>query len=159
MKKIRQMMAHTKRLRGLINLIAGEPTVIVTSHPSRASAARISSLAEAAPFLNEMDELYVYEGRRHVVTEISGKQVPRNSFSVIPFRLEVGKTHTLKDRQRTEFWTVMARPLRQRNETPKRTGQKNKAQLLAAMMKMPGGSLARQLRIKWFTKDGSRKSH
>ena len=44
-----QMMAHAKRLRGLINLIAGEPTVIVTSHPVK-NFSRENMIPRAVPF-------------------------------------------------------------------------------------------------------------
>ena len=138
-----QMMAHAKRLRGLINLIAGEPTVIVTSHPVKSFSRENMIPRGGGAFLNEMDgNLTCMKVDGTMVTELHWQGKFRGiDFSAIPFRLEVGKTDTLKDSKGRQFWTVMARTITAKErDAAEDTGQKNKAQLLAAMMKMPGAS-------------------
>ena len=68
----------------------------------------------------------------------------------------LGKTDKLKDSKGRQFWTVMARTITAKEQdAAEDTGQENKAQLLAAMMKMPGASLAVLAeKLEWFTKDG-----
>ena len=153
-----QMMAHAKRLRGLINLIAGEPTVIVTSHPVKNFSRENMIPRGGGAFLNEMDgNLTCMKVDGTMVTEIHWQGKFRGiDFSAIPFRLEVGKTDTLKDSKGRQFWTVMERLITgKERDAAEDTGQKNKAQLLAAMMKMPGASLAVLAeKLEWFTKDG-----
>ena len=92
-----------------------------------------------------------------MVTEIHWQGKFRGiDFSAIPFRLEVGKTDKLKDSKGRQFWTVMARLISAtERDAAEDTGQKNKAQLLAAMAKLPGASLAVLAeKLGWFTKDG-----
>ena len=153
-----QMMAHAKRLRGLIGLIAGEPTVIVTSHPVKNFSRENMIPRGGGAFLNEMDgNLTCMKVDGTMVTEIHWQGKFRGiDFSAIPFRLEVGKTDTLKDSKGRQFWTVMARTITAKErDAAEDTGQKNRAQLLAAMMKMPGASLAVLAeKLQWFTKDG-----
>ena len=153
-----QMMAHAKRLRGLINLIAGEPTVIVTSHPVKNFSRENMIPRGGGAFLNEMDgNLTCMKVDGTMVTEIHWQGKFRGiDFSAIPFRLEVGKTDKLKDSKGRQFWTVMARLITAKErDAAEDTGQKNKAQLLAAMAKMPGASLAVLAeKLEWFTKDG-----
>ena len=77
-------------------------------------------------------------------------------FGAIPFRLEVGKTDRLKDSKGRHIWTVIALAITDKErDAAEDTGQKNKAQLLAAMAKMPGASLADlATEVGWLTKDG-----
>ena len=77
-------------------------------------------------------------------------------FGAIPFRLEVGKTDKLKDSKGRHIWTVIARTITdQERDAAEDAGQKNKAQLLAAMARIPGASLADLAQeVGWFTKDG-----
>ena len=153
-----QMMAHAKRLRGLIGLIAGEPTVIVTSHPVKNFSRENMIPRGGGAFLNEMDgNLTCMKVEGTMVTEIHWQGKFRGiDFSAIPFRLEVGKTDTLKDSKGRQFWTVIARTITAKErDAAEDTGQKNKARLLAAMAKMPGASLAVLAQeLEWFTKDG-----
>ena len=153
-----QMMAHAKRLRGLINLIAGDPTVLVTSHPVKNFSRENMIPRGGGAFLNEMDgNLTCMKVDGTMVTEFHWQGKFRGiDFSAIAFRLEVGKTDKLRDSKGRQFWTVMARPITARErDAAEDTGQKNKAQLLVAMAKMPGASLAALAeKLEWFTKDG-----
>ena len=153
-----QRMAHAKRLRGLIGLIAGEPTVIVTSHPVKNFSRENMIPRGGGSFLNEMDgNLTCMKVDGTMVTELHWQGKFRGiDFGAITFRLEVGKTDTLRDSKGRQFWTVMARMIMAKErDVAEDTGQKNKVQLLAAMVKMPGASLAVLAeKLEWFTKDG-----
>jgi hypothetical protein len=95
--------------------------------------------------------------RMHAVTELHWQGKFRGiDFAAIPFRLEVGKTDKLKDSKGRLLWTVTAREITgTERDAAEDAGQKNKAQLLAAMAKMPGASLADLAQeVGWQTKDG-----
>jgi len=153
-----QMMAHAKRLRGLIDLIAGNPTVIVTSHPVKHFSRENMIPRGGGAFLNEMDgNLTCMKVDGTMVTELHWQGKFRGiDFAAIPFRLEVGKTDKLKDSKGRHIWTVIARSITEKErDAAEHTGQKNKAQLLVAMAKMPGASLADLAKeVGWTTKDG-----
>jgi len=153
-----QMMAHAKRLRGLIDLIAGNPTVIVTSHPVKHFSRENMIPRGGGAFLNEMDgNLTCMKVEGTMVTELHCQGKFRGiDFGAIPFRLEVGKTDKLKDSKGRHIWTVIARSITEKErDASENTGQKNKTQLLAAMAKMPGASLADLAKeVGWTTKDG-----
>jgi hypothetical protein len=152
------MMAHAKRLRGLIDLIAGSPTVVVTSHPVKHFSRENTLPRGGGAFLNEVDgNLTCMKVDGTMVTEIHWQGKFRGiDFGAIPFRLEVGKTEKLKDSKGRHIWTVIARPItNEERDAAEDAGQKNKAQLLAAMAKMPGASLAVLAQeVGWSTKDG-----
>jgi hypothetical protein len=153
-----QMMTHAKMLRGLIDLIAGNPTVIVTSHPVKHFSRENMIPRGGGAFLNEMDgNLTCMKVDGTMVTELHWQGKFRGiDFAAIPFRLEVGKTDKLKDSKGRHIWTVIARSITDKErDAAENTGQKNKAQLLAAMAKMPGASLADLATdVGWTTKDG-----
>ena len=91
------------------------------------------------------------------VTEIHWQGKFRGiDFGALSFRLEVGKTDKLKDSKGRHIWTVIARPITaNERDAAEDAGQKNKAQLLAAMAKIPGASLADLAKeVGWTTKDG-----
>jgi len=153
-----QMMAHAKMLRGLIDLIAGNPTVIVPSHPVKHFSRENMLPRGGGAFLNEMDgNLSCMKVEGTMVTELHWQGKFRGiDFGAIPFRLEVGKTDKLKDSKGRHIWTVIARSITDKErDAAEDRGQKNKAQLLAAMAKMPGASIADLAQeCEWFTKDG-----
>jgi hypothetical protein len=153
-----QMMAHAKMLRGLIDLIAGNPTVIVTSHPVKHFSRENMIPRGGGAFLNEMDgNLTCMKVDGTMVTELHWQGKFRGiDFGAISFRLEVGKTDKLKDSKGRHIWTVIARSITEKErDAAEDTGQKNKAQLLAAMAKIPGASLADLAKeVGWTTKDG-----
>jgi hypothetical protein len=153
-----QMMTHAKMLRGLIDLIAGNPTVVVTSHPVKHFSRENMLPRGGGAFLNEMDgNLTCMKVDGTMVTELHWQGKFRGiDFGAIPFRLEVGKTDKLKDSKGRHIWTVIARSITDKErDAAENTGQKNKAQLLAAMAKMPGASLADLAKeVGWTTKDG-----
>jgi hypothetical protein len=153
-----QMLAHAKRLRGLIHLIAGNPAVIVTSHPVK-NFSRDNMLPRGGgAFLNEMDgNLTCMKVEGTMVTELHWQGKFRGiDFGAIPFRLEVGKTDKLKDSKGRHIWTVIARPITDKErEVAEDTAQKKKGELLAAMAKMPGASISDLAKeCEWSTKDG-----
>jgi hypothetical protein len=153
-----QMMAHAKMLRGLIVLTTGSPTVIVTSHPVKSFSRENMIPRGGGAFMNEMDgNLTCMKMDGTMVTELHWCGKFRGiDFSAIPFRLEVGKTDKLKDSKGRHLWTVIAKPITSKErDAAEDTAQKNKDQLLAAMAKMPGASLAVLAQdLGWFTKDG-----
>jgi len=153
-----QMMTHAKMLRGLIDLIAGNPTVIVTSHPVKHFSRENMIPRGGGAFLNEMDgNLTCMKVDGTMVTELHWQGKFRGiDFSAIPFRLEVGKTDKLKDSKGRHIWTVIARSITDKErDAAENTGQKNKGQLLTAMAKIPGASLADLAKeVGWTTKDG-----
>jgi hypothetical protein len=153
-----QMMAHAKMLRGLIDLIAGSPTVIVTSHPVKHFSRENMIPRGGGAFLNEMDgNLTCMKVDGTMVTELHWQGKFRGiDFTAIPFRLEVGKTDKLKDSKGRHIWSVIARAITGgERDAAEDAGQKNKAQLLAAMAKLPGASLADlATEVGWLTRDG-----
>ena len=153
-----QMMAHAKRLRGLIGLIAGEPTVIVTSHPVKNFSRENMIPRGGGAFMNEMDgNLTCMKVDGSMVAELHWQGKFRGiDFGAVPFRLEVGKTDKLRDSKGRQFWTVMARPITAKErDIAEDTAQNNKTKLLEMMAKMPGASLAVLAeKLEWFTKDG-----
>src|SRR6516162_2805913 len=152
------MMAHAKRLRGLIDLIAGKATVVVTSHPVKHFSREIMIPRGGGAFLNEVDgNLTCMKVDGTMVTELHWQGKFRGiDFGAIPFRLEVGKTDKLKDSKGRHIWTVIARSITDKErDAAEDTGHKNKARLLAAMAKTPGASLAALAQeVGWSTKDG-----
>jgi hypothetical protein len=153
-----QMMTHAKMLRGLIDLIAGNPTVIVTSHPVKHFSRENMIPRGGGAFLNEMDgNLTCMKVEGTMVTELHWQGKFRGiDFSAIPFCLEVGKTDKLKDSKGRLLWTVVAREITEKErDAAEGAGQKNKAKLLAVMVRMPGASIADLAQeCEWFTKDG-----
>jgi hypothetical protein len=153
-----QMMAHAKMLRGLIELIAGQPTVIVTCHPVKHFDRENMLPRGGGAFLNEMDgNLTCMKVDATMVTEIHWAGKFRGiDFGAIPFRLEVGKTDKLKDSKGRHIWSVTARAITAaEREAAEDAGQKNKNKLLAVMLRCPGVSLAVLAdRVGWFTRDG-----
>ena len=153
-----QMMAHAKMLRGLIDLIAGNPTVIVTSHPVKHFSRENMIPRGGGAFLNEMDgNLTCMKVDGTMVTELHWQGKFRGiDFAAIPFHLEVGKTDKLKDSKGRHLWTVIARAITEKErDAAEDAGQKSKAKLLAAMAKIPGASIADLAKeCEWFTKDG-----
>jgi hypothetical protein len=109
-------------------------------------------------FLNEMDgNLTCMKVDGTMVTELHWQGKFRGiDFAAIPFRLEVGKTEKLKDSKGRHIWSVIARSITgKERDAAEDAGQKNKAQLLAAMAKLPGASLADlATEVGWLTKDG-----
>jgi hypothetical protein len=152
-----QMLAHAKMLRGLIEIVDGRPTVIVTSHPVKSFSRENMVPSGGGAFLNEVDgNLTCMKVDGSMVTEIHWQGKFRGiDFAPIPFRLEVGKTDKLKDSKGRLLWTVIARPISERErDAAEDAGQKNNAKLLAAMAKMPGGSIAVLAdEVGWRTKD------
>jgi hypothetical protein len=153
-----QMLTHAKRLRGLINLIAGNPTIIVTSHPVKNFTHENMIPRGGGAFLNEMDgNLTCMKMDGTMVTELHWCGKFRGiDFNAIPFRLEVGKTEKLKDSKGRLLWTVIACQITEgeRNAAEDKA-EKNKGKLLAAMARQNGASmldLAQE--CGWSTKDG-----
>jgi hypothetical protein len=153
-----QMMAHAKMLRGLIGIIAGEPTVIVTSHPVKHFSRENMIPRGGGAFLNEMDgNLTCMKVDSTMITEVHWQGKFRGiDFGAISFRLEVGKTDKLKDSKGRLLWTVTARPITDKErDAAEDVGQKNRAKLLVAMAKMPGASIAVLAQeVGWVTRDG-----
>jgi hypothetical protein len=153
-----QMLSHAKRLRGLINLIAGNPTIIVTSHPVKNFTRENMIPRGGGAFLNEMDgNLTCMKLDGTMISELHWCGKFRGiDFNAIPFRLEVGQTERLKDSKGRLLWTVIARPITDNErDAAENTAETNQNKLLAAMVKMPGASLADLAQeCGWQTKDG-----
>jgi hypothetical protein len=153
-----QMLAHAKMLRGLIKLISGNPTVIVTSHPVKNFTRENMLPRGGGAFLNEMDgNLTCMKIDGTMISELHWCGKFRGiDFNAIPFRLEAGKTEKLKDSKGRNIWTVIARPISEgERNTAEDTAEKNKSKLLAVIARKPGASLADLAQAcEWFTKDG-----
>jgi hypothetical protein len=153
-----QMMTHAKKLRGLIDLISGNPTVIVTSHPVKHFNRENMLPRGGGAFLNEMDgNLTCMKVDGTMVTELHWQGKFRGiDFAPISFRLTVGKTDKLKDSKGRLLWTVTAKTITaQERDAAEDAGQKSKEKLLAAMAKLPGASIADPAQeVRWLTKDG-----
>jgi hypothetical protein len=151
-----QMLAHAKMLRGLINLIGGNPAVIVTSHPVKNFSRENMLPRGGGAFLNEMDgNLTCMKVAGTMMTELHWQGKLRGvDFNAIPFRLEAGKSDKLKDSKGRQMWTVIAKPITTaERDTAEDTAQKQKMKLLVVMARMPGASLADLAqRCEWRTK-------
>ena len=138
-----QMLAHAKMLRGLIDLIGGNPAVIVTSHPVKNWTRENMIPRGGVAFLNETDgNLTCMKIDGTMMTELHWCGKFRGpDFSAIPFRLEVGTCGRLKDSKGRDLWTVLAHQVTvQERDAAEDAAEKNKVKLLAAMEKMPGAS-------------------
>jgi hypothetical protein len=153
-----QMLAHAKMLRGLIKLISGNPTVLVTSHPVKNFTRENMLPRGGGAFLNEMDgNLTCMKIDGTMISELHWCGKFRGiDFNAIPFRLEVGKTEKLKDSKGRLIWTVIAHQISGgERDAAEDTAEKNKNKLLAVLAKMPGASMADLAQAcKWFTADG-----
>jgi AAA domain len=153
-----QAIAHARMLRGLIDLVTGKPTVIVTSHPVKHFSRENMIPRGGGAFMNEVDgNLTCMKVDGTMITEVHWQGKFRGiDFGAIPFRLEVGQTNKLKDSKGRLMWTVTAKPITDsERDAAEDVGQKNKGKLLAAMMKVPGASLAVLAQeVGWVTKDG-----
>jgi hypothetical protein len=153
-----QMLAHAKRLRGLIGLITGNPTVIVTSHPVKNFSRENMLPRGGGAFLNEMDgNLTCMKINGTMITELNWQGKFRGiDFNAIPFRLGVGKSEKLRDSKGRHIWTVVARQVSERErDVAEDAAIKNKAKLLAVIDRLPGTSLSDLAQeCGWFTKDG-----
>lgn len=153
-----QMLKHAKMLRGLIDLIDGRPTVIVTIHPVKNFSRENMVPSGGGAFLNEVDgNLTCMKVDGTMVAEVHWCGKFRGiDFGAIPFRLEVGKTDKLKDSKGRLIWTVVAKEITfSERDAAEDKGQKDKNKLLAMMAKMPGASIAVLAeKLEWFTKDG-----
>jgi hypothetical protein len=153
-----QMLAHAKMLRGLIDLIGGNPTVIVTSHPVKNWTRENMIPRGGGAFLNEMDgnlTCMKVDGTKFTEIHWCGKYRGPD-FAPIPFRLEVGTCPRLKDRKGRDLWTVIAHQVStQERDAAEDEADKNKTELLVAMAKMPGASYADLAKAcRWFMKTG-----
>jgi hypothetical protein len=153
-----QMLAHAKMLRGLIKLISGNPTIIVTSHPVKNFTRENMLPRGGGAFLNEMDgNLTCMKVEGTMISELHWCGKFRGiDFNAIPFRLEVGKTEKLKDSKGRLIWTVIAHQISVgERDAAEDTAEKNKNRLLAAMSRQNGASmLDLALACGWSTKDG-----
>jgi hypothetical protein len=153
-----QMMAHAKMLRGLNDLIAGDPTVLVTCHPTKHFDRENMLPRGGGAFLNEMDgNLTCMKFDATMVTELHWAGKFRGiDFAAIPFRLEVGKTDKLKDSKGRLMWTVTARAItEQERNAAEDSGHRLKDKVLDAMARYPGASIATLAdKLEWFTRDG-----
>ena len=153
-----QMLTHAKTLRGLINLIGGNPTVIVTSHPVKNWSRENMLPRGGGAFLNEMDgNLTCMKVDGTMITELHWCGKFRGpDFSSIPFRLEAGTCARLKDSKGRDLWTATAHPVTlQERDAAEKSAENNKATLLEAIQEMPGASyvdLAKE--CEFFMKNG-----
>ena len=137
------MLAHAKMLRGLIDLIGGNPTVIVTSHPVKNWSRENMVPRGGGAFLNEMDgNLTCMKVDGTMVTELHWCGKFRGpDFSSIPFRLEAGTCGRLKDSKGRDLWTVIAYPITlKERDAAENSAENNKSVLLEAIQEMPGAS-------------------
>lgn len=152
-----QMLKHAKMLRGLIDLIAGQPTVLVPIHPVKNFSRENMIPSGGGAFLNEVDgNLTCMKVDGTMITEVHWCGKFRGiDFGAIPFRLEVGQTDKLKDSKRRLLWTVTAKHITAKErDVAEDAAQKNKTELLAVLAKMPGASLADLAQeLNWFTRD------
>jgi hypothetical protein len=138
-----QMLAHAKMLRGLIDLIGGNPAVVVTSHPVKNWTRENMVPRGGGAFLNEMDgglSCMKVDGTMIAELHWCGK-FRGPEFNAIPFRLEVGTCERLKDPKGRDVWTVIAhRVTTQERDAAAKAAQNNEDKLLEAIAEVPGAS-------------------
>lgn len=137
------MLAHAEMLRGLIDLIGGNPTVIVTSHPVKNWTRENMVPRGGGAFLNEMDgNLTCMKVDGTMITELHWCGKFRGpDFSSIPFRPEAGTCGRLKDSKGRDLGTVIAYPITlKERDTAEKAAEDNKSTLLAAIAEVPGAS-------------------
>jgi hypothetical protein len=140
-----QMLAHTKMLRGLIDLVGGNPCVIVTSHPVKNWTRENMVPRGGGAFLNEMDgNLTCMKIEGTMIAELHWCGKFRGpEFNAVPFRLEVGTCSKLKDSKGRDVWTVIAHQIsREERDKVEKKVTEDTDRLLEAIGEMPDGSLA-----------------
>ena len=108
-----QAAAHAKVMRGLIDVIEGRPTVIVTAHPIKNATVDNLLPRGGGAFLNEMDgNLVCKKNDTNNVVDMHWQGKFRGpDFPPIPFKLTAATTDKLKDTKGRPIWTVTAAPI------------------------------------------------
>ena len=145
-----EMGRHARMLRSFVD-IAGGPTVLVTSHPTKNANADNLLPRGGGAFLAEVDGNLVcskQSGSNVVDVHWHGK-FRGPDFQPIGFEITPGTTDRLKDSKGRPIWTVTARPISEtEREAADEAGKDRQDELLAVMQRTPGLSLnelARQL--------------
>ena len=139
-----QMAAHARRLRGLIRLVAGGPTVLVTCHPVKNYDPDNLIPYGGGAFLNEIDTNLVLVGERrsnqvdlHYHAKVRGPDFAPIAFQIVP-----GTSEQIKDSKGRLMWTVTARAISpEEKATLEGAGRRDEDQLLLEMARQPGLSL------------------
>lgn len=139
-----QALAHAKILRGLIELIDGGPTIVVSCHPTKAGENNLPRGGGA--FLNEVDGNLVLTRPDPGVlaADLSWQGKFRGpDFAPIPFRLCPGTTDKLVDSKGRPISTVTAEVMsaNEREAIEDRT-HNEQLSVLALIAEKPGISLA-----------------
>jgi hypothetical protein len=108
-----QAAAHAKMLRGLIDVVVGRPTVIVTAHPVKNATTDNLIPRGGGAFLNEMDgNLVCKKNDANNVSDMHWQGKFRGpDFAPISFKLTAATTDKLKDTKGRPIWTVTAAPI------------------------------------------------
>ena len=152
-----QMGKHARMLRSLSKL-SGEPTVIVTCHPTKNADPDNYVPRGGGAFLNEIDTNLVCkrEPNSMAVQLHWHRKIRGVDFGPISFELKHGQTEKLKDSQGRPIWTVTARPISQDEQTRlDESGHSDEGSVLLLMLEQPGLSMAKMAETQaWFYTDG-----
>lgn len=136
-----EMAKQAKRYRDLITDVYGKPTVIVTCHPLKNYNPEALSPRGGSAFVNEVDgNLVCLKEPNSTIVELHWHVKFRGpDFAPIPFRIEPGRTETIKDSKGRLIWTVTARPVEDiEQEAVEAQVQTEGTQLMGIMLTNPG---------------------
>ena len=152
-----QMGKHARMLRSLAKL-SGEPTVIVTCHPTKNADPDNYVPRGGGAFLNEIDTNLVCkrEPNSMAVQLHWHRKIRGVDFGPISFELKHGQTEKLKDSQGRPIWTVTARPISEDEQTRlDESGHSDEDRVLVLMQEQPGLSMAKMAEtLNWTYANG-----
>jgi hypothetical protein len=152
-----QMGKHARMLRSLAKL-PGEPTIIVTCHPTKNADPDNYVPRGGVAFLNEIDANLICkrEPNSMAVQLHWHRKIRGVDFAPIAFELKQGTTNKLKDSKGRPIWTVTARPISEDEQTRlDESGHGDENRVLLLMQDQPGLSMAKMAEAQaWFYTDG-----
>jgi hypothetical protein len=135
------------RMLRTLDTISGGPSILVLCHPIKNFDLQNLIPRGGGAFLNEVDSnlVLVPISETPKVSELHWHAKHRGpDFAPISFKLTPGTSDQIKDSKGRLIWTVTAAPLtRDEVDAAESTGALRQEQLLAAMQREPGASLAK----------------
>jgi Bifunctional DNA primase/polymerase, N-terminal/AAA domain/Primase C terminal 2 (PriCT-2) len=140
----KQMGEHARMLRSFVNL-AGNPTVLVTCHPTKNPDMTNLQPRGGGAFIAEIDgNLVAIRERGSTLVEIDTHGKFRGpEFAPFSFKLVEGTSERLKDSKGRLIWTVFATPVSEAERAAMEdAGERKRSDLLRAMASRPASSIA-----------------
>ena len=134
--------SHARMLRGLINDVAGGPTILVTCHPTKNPDPSNLLPRGGGAFIAEVDGNLVLLKENMVVDMTWHGKFRGPDFAPVSFRLKAGASESLKDKKGRPLHAVIAEPITAaEREAMEERSDANMDRVLAIMEKNPGISI------------------